>query len=141
MPYAASAMLRTQFINHNGRYHLKNWFTKSIGTEWGEYPYYFGHPLERSRFKWSRNPADKELEEKLYRPDRAILDRAVAEKDEVIQQVLASMQDIEAAARYAAAEKMAALPEDFRFLLDAARLQREWVRAYFAQRLFIEQAK
>jgi len=140
-PYVASAMLRTQFINHNGRYHLENWFTKSIGAEWGEYPYYFGHLFERSRFKWSRDPADKELEEKLHRPDRAILDRAVAEKDEVIRQVLASMQDLEAAARYAEAEKMAALREDFRFLLDAARLQREWVRAYFAQRLFIEQAK
>jgi hypothetical protein len=137
-PYIASAMKRTQFINHNGRYHLENWFTKSIGAEWGEYPYYFGHPLERSRFKWSQNPADRELEAKLYHPDRAILDRAVAEKDEVIRQVFASIDDLESAGRYTSAAKMAPLHEDFRFLLDAARLQREWVRAYFAHRIYVD---
>ncbi|MFB3826188.1 MAG: hypothetical protein ACE15B_05435 [Bryobacteraceae bacterium] len=141
VPYIASAMARTQFINHNGRYHLENWFTKSIGSEWGDYNYYFGHPLERSRYKWSRNPADQELENKLFHPDRAVFDRAVAEKDEVIRQVLASTKDVEEAARYMAPEKIAPLKEDFRFLLDAARLQREWVRAYFAQRMFIEQQK
>ncbi len=30
------------------------------------------------------------------------------------------------------------LREDFAFLLDAARLQREWIRAYFAMRLYME---
>ena len=34
--------------------------------------------------------------------------------------------------------QLAPLEEDFRFLLDAAILTREWLRAYLAQRLYID---
>ncbi|HWC59914.1 MAG TPA: hypothetical protein VHC44_09500, partial [Verrucomicrobiae bacterium] len=40
-PYIASALKRSEFINHHGRWHLEYWFTKSIGTEWANYNYYF----------------------------------------------------------------------------------------------------
>jgi len=139
VPWIASAMKRTEFINHHGRWHLENWLTKSIGTEWGDYPYYYARVMERSRYKWSHDPADKELEEKLYHPDQATFDRLLAEKDEVIAQTRASVNDLRQAARYLTAEQIGPLQEDFRFLLDAALLQREWIRAYFAMRMYMDQ--
>jgi hypothetical protein len=138
VPYIASAMKRSEFINHHGRWHLEYWFTKNIGTEWGDYPYYYSRVVVRSRYKWSRNPADQELEQKFYHPDPAFFQRLVAEKDEVIAQVRAAHEDLRKAARYLAAEQLAPLQEDFRFLQDAALLQREWIRAYFGLRLFMD---
>ncbi|HWC59162.1 MAG TPA: hypothetical protein VHC44_05650, partial [Verrucomicrobiae bacterium] len=64
--------------------------------------------------------------------------KLVAEKDEVIAQVRASQADLRQAARYCTADQLAPLEEDFRFLQDAALLQREWIRAYFAQRMFMD---
>jgi hypothetical protein len=137
-PYIVSAMKRSEFINHHGRWHLEYWFTKSIGAEWANYNYYFSRVVARSRYKWTLAPADKELEEKLYHPDEATFQKLVAEKEEVIAEVRASQADLRQAARYCTAEQIAPLEEDFRFLLDAARLQREWIRAYFAQRMFMD---
>ncbi len=137
-PYIASALKRSEFINHHGRWHLEYWFTKSIGTEWANYNYYFSRVVARSRYKWTHDPADKELEEKLYHPDPETFRKLVAEKDEVIAQVRASQADLRQAARYCTADQLAPLEEDFRFLQDAALLQREWIRAYFAQRMFMD---
>jgi hypothetical protein len=139
VPWIVSAMTRTEFINHHGRWHLQEWLTKSIGSEWGDYRYYYARVLERSRFKWTHDPADKELEEKLYHPDQATFDKLVAEKDQVIAQTRASIADLHQASRYLTAEQMKPLEEDFRFLLDAALLQREWIRAYFAMRMYMDE--
>lgn len=138
VPYIVSALKHSEFINHHGRWPLAEWMTKSIGEEWGDYPYYYGHVLERARSKWTHDPADKELEDKFYHPDMEFFHRIVAEKDEVVAQVRAAQNDLRQASRYATAEQLAALREDFRFLLDASLLQREWIRAYFAQRMFID---
>lgn len=141
VPYIVSAYKRSEFINHHGRWHLEYWLTKSIGDEWGNYPYYFGHILLRSRYKWSHDPADKTLETKLYYPDEEIFNKLVEEKDEVIRQVRASVRDIRQTQRYLTPEQFDPLMEDFRFLLDAALLQKEWIRAFFAQRLFMQHTK
>jgi hypothetical protein len=138
VPYVVSAMARTEAINHNGRWHLEYWMTKEIGREWADYAYIYSRVLQRSRYKWTKDPADRALEEKLYHPDEATFRRAVAEKDKVLAEVRASQNDLHQAARYLTAEQLAPLREDFRFLLDAALLQREWVRAYFAHRMFID---
>jgi hypothetical protein len=136
--WVASALARTESINHRGRWHLEYWITKEIGREWADYPYIYSRVLQRSRYKWTHAPADKILEEKLYHPDEETLQKVVAEKDRVIADVRASQADLRQAARYLTSEQLAPLREDFRFLLDAAQLQREWVRAYFAHRLFID---
>jgi len=78
------------------------------------------------------------LEEKLYHPDAETFHKLIAEKDEVIAQARGGQGDLRQAARYCTPEQLAPLEEDFRFLLDAALLQREWVRAYFAQRMFMD---
>jgi len=138
-PHVASAVKRSEFINHHGRWHLENWLTKSLGSEWGDYPYYYGHVLERSRFKWTKDPADKALEEKLYHPDAETFRRLVAEKDMVVAQVGAAFEDLKKAeSAGATAAQLAPLREDFRFLEDAALLQREWVRAYFSLRMYMD---
>src|SRR5204862_2863371 len=128
VPYLVAALARTEAINHNGRWHLQYWITKEIGREWADYAYIYSRVLQRSRFKWTKDPADRALEEKLYHPDLATFRRAVAEKDQVVAAVRAGQADLRQAARYLTAEQLAPLREDFRFLLDAALLQREWVR-------------
>jgi hypothetical protein len=138
VPYIAAAMARTEMINHRGRWHLEYWLTKEIGREWGDYAYIYSRVLQRSRYKWTHAPADKVLEEKLYHPDEATVRQAVAEKDQVLAEVRAAQNDLRQASRYLTAAQLAPLREDFRFLLDAALLQREWVRAYFNQRLYID---
>ena len=138
VPCIASAYKRTQFINHHGRYHLGYWLTKSIGEQWDDYYYYFGHILLRSRYKWSEDPADKTLEQKIYYPDWDTYETLVAEKDSVLSAIRASIKDIEFAERYLTAEQYEPLAEDFRFLLDAGNLQKQWVRAFFAQRLYMQ---
>lgn len=137
-PDIARAMGRTQFIQHHGRYHLENWFTKSIGSEWGDYRYYYNHVFQRSRFKWTHDPKDEALEQRLYHPDEAIVEQLVAEKDEVLRQIDAARADLLLAARHLTPAQLAPLERDFAFLVDAGRLQREWVRAYFAMRLYME---
>jgi hypothetical protein len=137
-PFIASAMKRSEFINHHGRWHVENWLTKSIGVEWGDYPYYYGHVLERARSKWTHDPADRALEEKLYHPDAATYQRLVAEKDEVVSQVSAGQRDLREAAVYATADQLAPFVEGYRFLQDAALLQREWIRAYFSLRRYMD---
>jgi hypothetical protein len=131
-------MGRTELINHRGRWHLEYWLTKEIGREWADYPYVYSRVLQRSRYKWTHDPADRALEDKLYHPDEETFRRAVAEKDRVLAEVRAAQADLRQAGRYLTPAQLAPLHEDFRFLLDAALLQREWVRAYFAQRLFVE---
>ena len=51
------------------------------------------------------------------------------------------MADVEKDAPYLSDAQYSQLREDFRFLLDAGQLEREWTRAYFAQRMFISQRK
>ena len=136
--YIASAMLRTQFINHNARYFLGFWLTKSIGSGWDDYRYYFGHLLERSIYKWTNKQSDKELETKLYHPDEDTYNKLVAEKDEVIKQVKESREELEFASRYLFPEKIRSLKEEFDFLLDAALLEREWTVAYFSMRMYMD---
>jgi hypothetical protein len=138
VPYIVSALKRSEFINHRGRWHLEYWFTKEIGREWGDYAYVYSRVLQRSRYKWTRAPADRELEEKLYHPDAETFRKVMAEKDAVVAQVRAGQADLRQAARYLTPAQIAPLQEDFRFLLDAALLQREWIRAYFAQRMYVD---
>ncbi len=137
-PYIASALKRTEFIQHHGRWFLGFWLTKSIGAEWDDYPYYFGHILLRSNYKWTKDPADKQMEQGLYNPDRALYNKLIAEKDEVIRQVRASTADMRQAARFLSPEQNAPLQEGFRWLADAAELQREWTRAFFAMRMWMK---
>ena len=137
VPAIAAAMKRTESIQHHGRWFLGFWLTKSIGDEWGDYPYYFGHILLRSRYKWTKAAADLELERGLYAPDEALFAKLVAEKDDVIKDVRASQADITNAARYLTPEQAEPLREGFRYLLDAALLQKEWTRAYFAMRMWM----
>jgi hypothetical protein len=137
-PYIASAMKRTEFIHHHGRYFLNFWLTRGVGNTWDDYPYYFGHILLRSNYKWTNNPEDKKLEEALYAPDKALFDKLVAEKDEVIRQVRASIGDMRQAARYLTAQQRAQLDDGFRYLLDAAELQKQWTRAFFAMRMWMK---
>lgn len=136
--YIASALSRTQYINHHCRYHLGIWLTKSIGSEWDDYKYYFGHPTERSIFKWSRNQMDKDLEYRIYHPDADTYTKLVDEKKSVISQVDNSIKDLELASRYLPAGRLAPLYEEFRFLKDAAILSLEWTKAYFSQRMFMD---
>ena len=138
VPHVVSALKRSEEINHRGRWHLEYWFTKGIGGEWGDYAYIYSRVLQRSRFKWTRAPADRDLEDRLYQPDAETFRRAIAEKDGVVAQVRAAQGDLRQAARYLSAAQLAPLEEDFRFLLDAALLQREWLRAYFAQRMYVD---
>ena len=138
VPDLVSAFKRTELINHRGRWHLEYWVTKEMGSEWGDYAYCYSRVLQRSRYKWTHAPADKALEEKLYHPDVETFRKAVAEKDQVVAQVRAAQADLRQAGRYLTPEQLAPLQEDFRFLLDAALLQREWIRAWFAHRLYID---
>ena len=139
--YISSALKRTQYINHNGRYHLEFWLTKSIGEQWDDYRYYFGHLLQRSRYKWTLDPADKETEQKLYYPDMQIYRKLVEEKEEVLAQVRLSIEDINLAGKYLNPQDKNELLKEFDFLLDASQLQLEWVKAYFAQRLYMKDPK
>jgi hypothetical protein len=136
-PYIASAMKRTEFIQHHGRWFLGFWLTKAIGAEWGDYPYYFTHILLRSKYKWTHDPADLKLQEGLYNPDQALFDRLVNEKDQVIEQVHAGQADIERAARFLTPEQIRPFQEGFRYLADAAEAEKQWTRAYFAQRMWM----
>jgi hypothetical protein len=133
-----SALRRSEWIMHHGRWVLGFWYTKWMGEQWANYEYYFARAKLRSNFKWTRDPRDKELERRLYSPDRALYEEAVAEKDEVLRKIRASFADLEAAARYLEPSEERRLREGFDWLLDAGRLQREWVRAYFSQRLFVQ---
>jgi hypothetical protein len=139
VPHIVAALKRTEEINHRGRWHLEYWLHKSIGGEWADYAYLYSRVLQRSRFKWTHAPADRDLEDKLYHPDEATFRRAIAEKDAVVAQVRAGQADLRQAARYVPASQLAPLEEDFRFLLDATVLTREWLRAYLAQRLYVDQ--
>ena len=139
VPHIVSALKRTQDIGHHGRWHLGLWLVKEIGAQWGDYQYYFGHLMLRSRYKWSHDLRDKELEWKLYFPDREIYNKLLAEKDEVLRQIKASMADLEKAEPYLSPEQMESLREDFAFLLDAGQCSREWTQAYFAQRLYVQE--
>lgn len=136
--YLCSAFKRTQFINHNGRYFLEWWLTKSLGAEWGDYPYYLGHIHERTRFKWTKDPADEKLEYKLIFPDDQIFAELVAEKEKVIEAVRTSINDLTKAKRWLKPDDGKALDEGFNVLLDAVLLQREWTRAFFAMRLYMQ---
>jgi hypothetical protein len=137
VPFLVSAAKRSEFIQHRGRWHLEYWFTKDIGAQWNDYEYYFSRVPVRGRYKWSHNPADAELEKKLVYPDAETFAKVVAEKDEVIAQVRAGEADLQKAKPYLSPEQLAPWEEGYRFLEDAALLQREWVRAYFAMRMFM----
>jgi hypothetical protein len=141
VPFIVSALKRSEFINHYGRWHLEYWFTKEIGREWADYAYIYSRVLQRSRFKWTRSEADRALEQKLYRPDEATFQRLITEKDLVVASVRDAQADLRQARRYLTAAQLAPLDEDFRFLQDAALLQREWIRAYFTQRLYVDDPK
>lgn len=136
-PHVIAALRRTEWIMHHGRYVLGYWFNKWLGEQWDDYAYYFSRARLRSNAKWTGDPRDVELQRRLYAPDTALYREALAEKDEVVRQVRASMQDLDAAARYLPPAQEKSLRAGFDWLRDAAHLQREWVRAYFAQRIFV----
>jgi hypothetical protein len=138
IPFLVSAAKRSEFIQHHGRWHLEYWFTKDIGQAWNDYPYVFSRVPIRGRYKWSHNPADAALEEKLMHPDAATFGKLVAEKDEVIAQVRAGQADLDKAKPFLAPDQLAPWAEGYRFLEDAALLQKEWVRAYFGMRMFMD---
>ena len=60
---------------------------------------------------------------------------------EIATQVAAGIDDLQKAATHASPEKLAPLREDFRFLEDAALLQRQWIRAYFSMRRYMDDPK
>jgi hypothetical protein len=138
IPHIAAALNRTQYINHHGRYHLGFWLTKSIGEEWDDYGYYFGHLMLRSLYKWTQDPADMKTETLLYYPDMKIYNKLVAEKDEVLRQIHLSLADLAKAAPYLSEEQYTPLQDEFLFLLDAAHLNKAWTCAYFAQRMYVQ---
>lgn len=138
-PYVASAMKRTEFIQHHGRWFLGFWLTRGIGAEWGDYTFYFNHLLLRSRFKWTNDPVDKAQEQAMYHPDAAMFARLVNDKEEVIKQTRDSMADLRKADRYLTPQQLAPLEEGFRYLLDAAELEKQWTRAYFGMRMYMDQ--
>ncbi len=138
VPFLVSAAKRSEFIQHHGRWHLGYWFTKDIGAQWGDYYYYFSRVPVRGRYKWSHDAADQTLEEKLIHPDAATLAKLVAEKDEVIAQVRAGQADLTKAQSFLLPDQLAPWIEGYAFLDDAALLQREWVRAYFGMRMFMD---
>ena len=138
VPFLVSAAQRSEFIQHHGRWHLGYWFTKDIGAQWNDYDYYFTRVAVRGRYKWSHDPADQALEEKLYHPDEETFARLVAEKDQVIAEVEAGQADLRRAAPFLTPQQLAPWKEGYRFLEDAALLQREWVRAYFGMRRFMD---
>ena len=140
-PYIASALLRTEYINHHCRYHLGFWLTKSVGEQWDDYGYYFGHLLQRSMYKWTKNLADKKIEDKLYHPDLETYNKLIAEKDTVILMINESIRDLEKASRYLSFEQIQPLRDQFDFLLDAVKLSKEWTRAYFAMRMYMDNSK
>ena len=51
----------------------------------------------------------------------------------------ASLADVRNAARYLTPEQLAPLQEGFNYLLDTAELEREWTRAFFAQRMWMKE--
>lgn len=136
-PDIASALKRTEFIQHHGRWFLGFWLTKALGAEWGDYPYYFGHILLRSRYKWTHDPADLALQEGLYSPDQALFNRLVAEKDQVIEQIHAGMADVEKAGLHMTPDQLKPYQDGFRYLLDAAECEKQWTRAFFAMRMWM----
>ena len=94
--------------------------------------------MSRSLYKWTEDPADKKMETLLYYPDMETYNKLVEEKDEVLQQVKASLADLDKAAPYLSEEQHSQLRDEFLFLLDAAKLARAWTRAYFAQRMYVQ---
>ena len=139
VPYIVSSLKRTQFINHHGRYFLGWWVTKYIGREWDHYRYYFETPFRRSNFKWTQNPEDKETQEKLHNPDMEFYRKLIDEKEQVLENVHASIEDIGIAKRYLTADQYLPLERGFDWLLDAAELQLQWTRAYFAMRMWMNE--
>lgn len=138
VPHLVSALKRTEFIQQQGRY-IMGYRMTTLGGDWDDYLYYFGHILLRSRSKWTNDPADYALDEAMYYPDQAMFDRLVAEREEVIRQVRLSQADLERAAPFLAPEQLEPLRAGFEFLLDSGEVTREWVRAFFAQRMWMQQ--
>jgi hypothetical protein len=138
VPHIVSALKRSEVINHRGRWHLEYWVTKEIGREWADYDYIYSRVLQRARSKWTGAAADRALEQKFYQPDAALLAQAMAEKDAVVAEVRAARSDLRQAARWLTPAQLAPLEEDFRFLLDAALLTREWLRTYLTHRIFVD---
>ena len=61
----------------------------------------------------------------------------MGEKDQVLEQIRAGTADIQMAARYLTPEQIRPFQEGFRYLQDAAELQKQWTRAFFAQRMWM----
>jgi hypothetical protein len=137
IPYLVSALKRTEYINHHGRYFLGWWVLKYIGGEWDNYRYYYETIVRRSRYKWTKDPADKELQNLLLNPTMGFYQRLVEEKMEVLEQTRKSVEDINLAKRYLSTGQLAQLEKGFHWLLDAAELQLEWTKAYFAMRMWM----
>jgi hypothetical protein len=79
------------------------------------------------------------MEQALYSPDQALFEKLVSEKDQVVEQIQAGMADIDKAAKYLSPEQLHPFQEGFRYLLDAAECEKQWTRAYFAQRMWMNQ--
>lgn len=137
-PYIVSALKRTEYIHHHARYHLGAWFTKWAGEDWDWYKYYFGRPVLRSPYKWTLNPAHKELENAFYRPDRALFDKMVREKDEVIEMTNQSIKDLALARRFLNNSELAPLENGFKCLLQTCKIQKQWLRAYMGMRMYMD---
>lgn len=137
VPFLVSALQRTEFIHHHGRYHLGWWFTKWIGEDWDDYAYYFGRARLRSNAKWTQDPRDAETEKLIYAPTPDFYRRVLAEKDEVLRAIAAGTAEVERAAVHLTPEQARVWRDGYRALDDAVTLLREWVRAYFAHRIFL----
>jgi hypothetical protein len=137
VPFIVSALKRTEFIQHQGRY-IMGYRMTELGSSWDDYLYYFGHILLRARSKWTGDPADRELDQKMYYPDASMFEKLVSERDEVIRQVKLSQSDVDKAAPFLKPEQLQPLRDGFEFLLDAGEITREWVRAFFAQRMWMQ---
>jgi hypothetical protein len=137
-PYIISALKRTEYINHHGRYHLGFWLTKYIGEDWHSYEYYFGHIKLRSRYKWTNDDADMQLEHRLYYPDTDIYAKLIQEKKEVIEQARLSIADIELASRYLLPREAEPIKDSFLFIARAAQMELQFTIAFFSHRRWLQ---
>lgn len=130
-----SAFKRTEFINHNGRYVLHFWSAVLFG--WANYRYAYGHILLRTTYKWTGNPADRVLQDQLYHPDLDTYNLIMDERAAVVAAADASYADIQKAKPYLEPAQVAQLEESFRFLVDAARVQRACAALFWSQMMYV----
>lgn len=133
--YIVSAFKRTEFIHHSGYFHLHFWSSRPFN--WLDYSYAYSHKLQRSQYKWTQELADRVLQYQLYHPSLNTYNLLKEKKDQVVVAADSSYADIQKAKPLLTPDQAAQLGEDFRYLLDATRVQHECVLAFWSQIMYI----